>query len=298
MLRSINVIFYLRNRARHRPKTMILVTLSISEHFYNQIIAYLKENRKLIAFLSIFHWYQTRPICYLGLTERFCSFPCSSFGRFREHPASWWLIARDQVKMSMTSMWMAGPYVAFFSTSSGSSLVESVIRIKGVSFRRVLIKHINDSSLEDGPGWEERTNKCLPLIASIIFCDRSTSRADSRSIASAVWLLVDVTTRPRSSNMPISLYWCNPWSLVECVVSSIFRYSLLMISTTDISRDTVLVDGWKQAEVLVLGDVLGRTDISAETGKVSNTTRLWSEVSCYLKVSTLQYYRLGLVGQY
>ena len=96
---------------------------------------------------------------------------------------------------------------------------------------------------------------------------------------------------PRSSNVPISLYWCNPWSLVECIVSSFFRYSLLMISTTDISWDTVLVDGWRQAEVLILGDVLaGETEISTETGKVSNTTRLQSEAPCYLKVSTIQCY--------
>ena len=134
---------------------------------------------------------------------------------------------------------------------------------------------------------EERTNKCLPLIALIIFRDRSTSCADSGSFVSAVWLL-DPTTAPRSSNVPISLYWCNPWNLVECVVSSIFRYSLLMISTTDISRDAMLVGGWKQAEVLVLGEVLA--DISTVTGKVSNTTRLQSEASCYLIVSIIQCY--------
>ena len=183
--------------------------------------------------------------------------------------------------MSMTSVWMVtNLYVAFFSTSSGSSIVESVIRIKGVSFRRVLKKNANHSSSEDGQGKVGRTNKCLPLTASMIFRDRSTSRADSSSFASAVWLL-DATTRPRSSKVPISLYWCNPWNLAECVVSNIFRYSLLIISTTDISRDTVFVDGWKQAEVLDVGDVLaGGTDISDKTGKVSNTTRLQSEASC------------------
>ena len=68
--------------------------------------------------------------------------------------------------------------------SSGSSLVESVIRIKGVSFWRVL-NDLNSTNGQKRRG-EERTNKCLPLIASIIFRDRSMSCANSGSFGSAV----------------------------------------------------------------------------------------------------------------
>ena len=49
--------------------------------------------------------------------------------------------------------------------------------------------------------------------------------------------------------------------------------------------------------MLVLGDVLtGGTDLSTETGKVSNTTRLQSEASCYLKISTIQCHKTLVIS--
>lgn len=126
VLQSIKVIFYLRNKAlffdflwtlfipfTHKLRydhTAYLISIG-GTSLQNQIITYLKENRNLTALLGIFHWYQTHPIGYLGLLKRFCSFSCPSFGRFRELPASWWLIARNrQVKMSMSG-WMDNWFV-------------------------------------------------------------------------------------------------------------------------------------------------------------------------------------------
>ena len=60
-----------------------------------------------------------------------------------------------------------------------------------------------------------------------------------------------------------------------------FRYSLLTISTTVISRGTVLVDGGKEAGGFLGVASVGGVDLSTETGNVSNTTRwLLSEASC------------------
>ena len=213
---------------------------------------------------------------------------CSSFSRFWEFAGGWRLIARNEDRVKMTKVWMnrwkMDSYVAPFSMSSGSSQVESVIRMNGVCFRRVLTQK-NDNNISSklvDNGKEKGTNKCLPPIAWIMSRERWTSRVDSSFSISSVPLR-DAITMPRSSNVPSSLYWCNPSNLVECVVSRTFRYSLLMISTTDISLGTALVDGGKEARVLFLGVVsVGGTDLSTEAGNVSSTIRLLLEASWHL----------------
>ena len=171
--------------------TMILpIMLALPKSIYHLPL-------NLIALLNIFRWYQTHPIGYLDLRSAFPHFRARSVADLESFQQGWWSMARSrQVKMGMmTYEWVTNSYVALFSTSSGSSLVESVINThKGCYFRGMLKKH-QRSML---------TTYCFKF--KIIFRDRSTSRADSSSFASSVSLLVDATTRPRSSNVPISLY--------------------------------------------------------------------------------------------